>query len=243
MHQFSLCLSFLIRFPNLSLKSIAFSRVERTQMSQVLGPWEFYLSKRHSSWSQWRYICTVINHGALPWGEKKTLKGKQKHTLQYIMNISLLYYLLLLLASSNGKCRLISHREQHAGLMDQQWHMCSCASLVSRCVSLSLLPRCPSKPSFVSIVVVPSIRPVKKRNCNILHCRPVYLAPPPALGSHQLPPSGMGFVLPSWDRLRFVLNLVHFRGAREGIIFGGLDSLLSPGLQMHSAIGIIPNDT
>ena len=93
------------------------------------------------------------------------------------MNISL-SYCLLLLTSSNGKRRLISHREQHAGLMDQQWHMCSCASLVSRCVSLSLLPRCPFKPSFVSIVVVPSIRHVKKRNRNILHCRSVSLTPP-----------------------------------------------------------------
>lgn len=77
------------------------------------------------------------------------------------MNISLPYYLLLL-TSSNGKCRLISHCGQHAGLMDQQWHMCSCASLVSRCVSLSLLLRCPSKPSFVSIVVVPSIWHTKR---------------------------------------------------------------------------------
>lgn len=93
------------------------------------------------------------------------------------MNISLPYYLLLLI-SSNGKCRLISRREQHAVLMDQQWHMCSCASLVSRCVSLSLLPRCPSEPSFVSIVVVPSVRHAKKSNRNILHCRPVCLTYP-----------------------------------------------------------------
>lgn len=126
-----------------------------------------------------------------------TPKGKQKHTLQYIMNISL-PYCLLLLTSSNGKCRLISHCEQPAGLMDQQWHMCSCASLVSRCVSLSLLPRCPSKPSFVSIVVMPSIRQVKKRKHNICHCRSVCLTYcPPAPGSHQLPALLMGFVLPS----------------------------------------------
>lgn len=165
------------------------------------------------------YLCCYKPQGS-PVGEKKTLKGKQKHTLQYIMNISLPYCLLLLI-SSNGKCRLISRREQHAGLMDQQWHMCSCASLVSRCVSLSLLPRCPSKPSFVSIVVVPSIRHTKKRNRNILHCRPVCLTYcPPAPGSHQLPATGLGFVLPSWDRLCFVLNqaffrLVHFGGTRR----------------------------
>lgn len=164
------------------------------------------------------------------------------------MNISL-PYCLLLLTSSNGKRRLISRREQHAGLMDQQWHMCSCASLVSRYVSLSLLPHCPSKPSFVSIVTVPSIRHAKKRNHNILHCRSACLTYcPPALGSHQLPATEMGSVLPSWDHLHFVLNqaffhLVHFGGAREGITFGGLDSLLSPGLQMHSTFGIIPNDT
>lgn len=151
----------------------------------------------------------------------KPLEGKQKHTLQYIMNISF-PYCLLLLTSSNGKCRLISRCEQHAGLMDQQWHMCSCASLVSRCVSLSLLPRCPSKPSFVSIVLVPSIRHTKKRNRNILYCRSLCLTPPPpALGSHQLSPTGMGFVLPSWDHLHFVLNQaffhpVHFWGSERG---------------------------
>lgn len=118
----------------------------------------------------------------------------------YITNISCPYHLLLL-KSSNGMCRLISRRERHAGLMDQQWRMCSCASLVSRCVSLSLLPCCPSKPSFVSIVVLPSIRHAKKRNHNILHCRSVCLTSSlPALGSHQLPPVGKGFVLPSGDR-------------------------------------------
>lgn len=124
----------------------------------------------------------------------KPLEGKQKHTLQYIMNISF-PYCLLLLTSSNGKCRLISRCEQHAGLMDQQWHMCSCASLVSRCVSLSLLPRCPSKPSFVSIVLVPSIRHTKKRNRNILYCRSLCLAPPP---SPWQPPA-----LPNWNGVCF----------------------------------------
>jgi len=163
------------------------------------------------------------------------------------MNISL-PYCLLLLTSGNGKCRLISHCEQHAGLMDQQWHTSSCASLVTRCVSLSLLPRCPSKPSFVSIVVVPSIRHAKKRNHNVLHCRSVHLTYSPlVLGSHQPPITRMRFVLPSWDLFRFVLNpaffyLVRFWGMRQGIVFGGLNFLLSPGLQMHSAIGIIPND-
>lgn len=153
--------------------------------------------------------------------QKNTPKGKQKHTPQYIMNISL-PYCLLLLTSSNGKCRLISHCEQPAGLMDQQWHMCSCASLVSRCVSLSLLPRCPSKPSFVSIVVMSSIRQAKKRKHNICHCRSVCLTHcPPAPGSHQRPPMLMGFVLPSWEHLQFTLNqaffhTVHFWGSKRG---------------------------
>lgn len=87
--------------------------------------------------------------------------------------------------SSNGMCRLISHPEQRAGLMDQPWRMCSCASLVSRCVSLFLLPHCPSKPSFVSIVVLTSIRHAKMGITTFFTVGLSASYPPPALGHHS----------------------------------------------------------
>lgn len=130
--------------------------------------------------------------------KEKAWKGKQKHILGYTASIALPCYLLLLM-SSNGMCRLISHPEQRAGLMDQPWRMCSCASLVSRCVSLFLLPHCPSKPSFVSIVVLTSIRHAKNGNHNILHCGSVCLMSSPSSWP-PLPLAGRGFVLPSQGR-------------------------------------------
>lgn len=145
---------------------------------------------------------------------------------------------MLLLTSSNGKCRLISHCGQHAGLMDQQWHMCSCASLVSRCVRLSATSL-PIQAIFCFYCCSSINLAHEKRNHGILHCRSVCLSHThQALGNHQLPPAGMGFVLPSRDHLCFVLNhvffhLVHFGGAREGIIFGVLDSLFSTVLKTH----------
>lgn len=117
---------------------------------------------------------------------------------------------MLLLTSSNSKCRLISHCGQHAGLMDQQWHMCSCASLVSRCVSLSATSL-PIQAIFCFYCCSSINLAHKKRNHDILHCRSVCLSHThQALGNHQFPPAGMGFVLPSRDHSYFLLTRFSF---------------------------------